>query len=170
MRFCYWIFYSIIRSLNFINKNGIKGKEPGVDKNLCAFYDIYYLLFDKDEPQYNKEQLTRTFEFLIILLIYILLKIPFLTVLKKIFEQFDFEKTGQCSLEIIPTTLTTLGVKLKAEDMEKLIKEVDKNGSGLIDFDEYVDLAKIYIEPEEDYKQVYGELRQVFMIFDKSSE
>lgn len=133
-------------------------------------YDIYYLSFYKDEPQYNKEQLTRTFEFFIILLIYILLKIPFLTVLKKIFEQFDFEKTGQCSLEIIPTTLTTLGVKLKAEDMEKLIKEVDKNGSGLIDFDEYVDLAKIYIEPEEDYKQVYGELRQVFMIFDKSSE
>lgn len=90
--------------------------------------------------------------------------------LKKIFEQFDFEKTGHCSLEIIPTTLTTLGVKLKEEDMEKLIKEVDKNGSGMIEFSEYVELAKIYIEPEEDYKQVYGELRQVFMIFDKSSE
>lgn len=89
--------------------------------------------------------------------------------LKKIFEQFDFEKTGHCSLEIIPTTLQTLGVKLKEEEMNKLIQEVDKNGSGMIEFGEYVELAKIYIEPEEDYKQVYGELRQVFMIFDKLS-
>lgn len=54
--------------------------------------------------------------------------------------------------------------------MNKLIQEVDKNGSGMIEFGEYVELAKIYIEPEEDYKQVYGELRQVFMIFDKLSE
>lgn len=94
----------------------------------------------------------------------------FHAVLKKIFEQFDFEKTGSCSLEIIPTTLTTLGVKLKEEEMEALIKDVDKNGSGMIEFSEYVDLAKRYIEPEEDYRQVYGELRQVFMIFDKASE
>ncbi|XP_063700635.1 troponin C-like [Culicoides brevitarsis] len=103
----------------------------------------------KDEPQYNKEQME---------------------LLKKIFEEFDFEKTGHCSLDIIPTTLTTLGVKLKEEELEALCKEVDKNGSGMIEFNEYVELAKIYIEPEEDYKQVYSELRQVFMIFDKANK
>uniref|UniRef100_A0A336MWX1 CSON002481 protein n=1 Tax=Culicoides sonorensis TaxID=179676 RepID=A0A336MWX1_CULSO len=93
-----------------------------------------------------------------------------MVVLKKIFDEFDVEKSGTCSLEIIPTTLSTLGVKMKEEDMEKLIKEVDANGSGLIEFGEYVELAKKYIEPEEDYKQIYGELRQVFMVFDKENK
>lgn len=90
--------------------------------------------------------------------------------LKKIFETFDFEKTGHVSLEVIPTTLTTLGVKLKQEELDKLIKEIDDNGSGKIEFSEYIELAKRYIEPEDDYNKLYNELRQVFMIFDKGSE
>lgn len=90
--------------------------------------------------------------------------------LKKIFDTFDYEKTGSASLEIIPTTLTTLGVKLKEDEMKELIGEIDKNGSGKIEFLEYIELAKRYIEPEDNYKQLYTELRQVFMIFDKGSK
>uniref|UniRef100_A0A336L1H3 CSON002481 protein n=1 Tax=Culicoides sonorensis TaxID=179676 RepID=A0A336L1H3_CULSO len=101
------------------------------------------------EPQYNKEQMR---------------------MLKEIFDQFDVDKTGKCPLKIIPTTLSTLGVKMKEEDMEKLIKDVDANGSGNIDFDEYIELAKRYIEPEDDYNKLYSELRQVFMIFDKENK
>lgn len=87
--------------------------------------------------------------------------------LKEIFDQFDIEKTGLCPLKIIPTTLSTLGVKMKEEDMAKLIQEVDANGSGTIEFLEYIELAQRYIEPEDDYNKLYSELRQVFMIFDK---
>ncbi|XP_063700634.1 troponin C, isoallergen Bla g 6.0101-like [Culicoides brevitarsis] len=99
-----------------------------------------------NEPTYNKEQMR---------------------LLKEIFDQFDIEKTGLCPLKIIPTTLSTLGVKMKEEELEKLIKEVDANGSGTIEFGEYIELAQRFIEPEDDYNKVYAELRQVFMIFDK---
>lgn len=91
----------------------------------------------------------------------------FILVLKEIFDAFDVEKTGLCPLKIIPTTLSTLGVKMREEEMEKLIKEVDANGSGTIEFSEYIELAQRYIEPEDDYNKLYSELRQVFMIFDK---
>lgn len=90
-----------------------------------------------------------------------------ISVLREIFETFDVEKTGLCPLKIIPTTLSTLGVKMKEEEMEALIKEVDANGSGTIEFAEYIELAQRYIEPEDDYNKLYSELRQVFMIFDK---
>lgn len=93
-----------------------------------------------------------------------------MTLLTKIFETFDFEKTGSVGLEVIPTTLSTLGVKLKQEEMDALIKEIDNNGSGKIEFQEYIELAKRYIEPEDDYNKLYTELRQVFMIFDKGSK
>lgn len=90
--------------------------------------------------------------------------------LTKIFETFDYEKKGSAGLEIIPMTLSTLGVKLKQAEMEALIKEIDVDGSKKIEFKEYIELAKRYIEPEDDYNKLYNELRQVFMIFDKTSE
>lgn len=94
----------------------------------------------------------------------------FPTVLKKIFDTFDVDKEGAVPLTVIPTTLSTLGVKIKEEEMNALIKEIDDNGSGRIEFKEYINLAKRYIEPEDDYNKLHAELREVFMIFDKESE
>lgn len=122
----------------------------------------------EDEPKYNKEQMRSEFIFWIDPYIVSFSNRP--SVLKEIFEVFDVEKTGLCPLTIIPMTLSTLGVKMKEEEMEKLIKEVDANGSGTIDFQEYIALAQRYIEPEDDYNKLYSELRQVFMIFDKERE
>lgn len=104
--------------------------------------------FLQQPPQYNQEQMD---------------------LLKKIFETFDYEKTGSAVLKIIPMTLSTLGVKMKPEELDALIKETDKDGSGKIEFSEYIELAKKYIEPEDDFNKLYAELRQVFMIFDKGS-
>lgn len=52
--------------------------------------------------------------------------------------------------------------------MNALIKEVDDNGSGEIEFDEYIQLAYRFIEPEDDAKKLTDELKQAFMIFDKN--
>lgn len=90
--------------------------------------------------------------------------------LQTIFDTFDVDKEGAVSLSVIPTTLSTLGVKIKEEEMQALIKEIDDNGSGKIEFKEYVELAKRYIEPEDDYNKLRTELREVFMIFDKESK
>lgn len=90
--------------------------------------------------------------------------------LKSIFESFDVSKTGNCKLEIIPAILSTLGVKTQKEELDIIIHEIDADGSGLIDFDEFIELAKRYIEPEPDYTRLSAELKEVFMIFDKQSE
>lgn len=102
-----------------------------------------------DVPQYNKEQLR---------------------MLQEIFDAFDVEKEGFVSLNVIPFTLSTLDVKMKEEEMQALIKEIDDNGSGKIELNEYIELAKRYIEPEDDVNKVRDELREVFMIFDKTSK
>lgn len=91
-------------------------------------------------------------------------------VLKSIFESFDASKKGTCPLEIIPAILSTLGVKTEKEELDIIIHEIDADGSGLIDFDEFIELAKRYIEPEPDYTRLSAELKEVFMIFDKQSE
>lgn len=90
--------------------------------------------------------------------------------LKSIFESFDVSKTGSCPLEIIPAILSTLGVKTEKEELDIIISEIDADGSGLIDFEEFLELARRYIEPEPDYTRLSAELKEVFMIFDKQSE
>lgn len=90
--------------------------------------------------------------------------------LQAIFDTFDIDKEGAVPLDVIPTTLSTLGVKLKEDEMSALIKEIDDNGSGKIEFKEFIQLTKRYIEPEDDYNKLHAELREVFMIFDKESE
>lgn len=90
--------------------------------------------------------------------------------LKNIFEQFDIEGTGSCPLDIVPAILSTLGVKIKQDELNALIQEIDSDGSGMIEFEEYIELAKRYIEPETDFYRMSAELKEVFMIFDKQSK
>ncbi|XP_063701001.1 troponin C, isoallergen Bla g 6.0201-like [Culicoides brevitarsis] len=103
----------------------------------------------EEAPQYNAQQMI---------------------MLKSIFESFDSTNTGNCPLEIIPAILSTLGVKTEKEELDVIIAEIDADGSGLIDFEEFLELARRYIEPEPDYTRLSAELKEVFMIFDKQNK
>lgn len=63
--------------------------------------------------------------------------------------------------------LETLDVKLTEDELDDIIDEFDEDESGELDFHEFIELAKRFIEPEVDYDNLRKELREAFMLYDK---
>ncbi|KAL1396113.1 hypothetical protein pipiens_010746 [Culex pipiens pipiens] len=93
-----------------------------------------------------------------------------LKVLKEAFNAFDKDKTGHIPTDVVGTILELLGHKLSEEELEEVIDEYDEDESGQIEFNEFVELASNYVEPEEDYDALRKELREVFMMYDKDAK
>ncbi|XP_049290857.1 troponin C, isoallergen Bla g 6.0101-like [Anopheles funestus] len=88
-------------------------------------------------------------------------------ILKDAFDAFDIEKKGSISLEVIGTIMDLLGYALSEEELKEVMEDYDEDESGQIEFEEFIELASNYVEPEEDYDVLRAELREVFMLYDK---
>uniref|UniRef100_A0A182MWN0 EF-hand domain-containing protein n=1 Tax=Anopheles culicifacies TaxID=139723 RepID=A0A182MWN0_9DIPT len=88
-------------------------------------------------------------------------------ILKDAFDAFDIEKKGSISLEVIGTIMELLGYALSEEELKEVMEDYDEDESGQIEFEEFIELASNYVEPEEDYDVLRAELREVFMLYDK---
>jgi calcium-dependent protein kinase len=62
--------------------------------------------------------------------------------LKNAFEFFDKDKNGRISLEELRQTLRDDSVLLSDSKIENLIKEVDVNKDGVIDYKEFIKMMK----------------------------
>lgn len=93
-----------------------------------------------------------------------------LKVLKDAFDAFDTEKTGHIPLEVVGTILELLGHALTEEELQDVCEDYDVDESDMLEFDEFVQLASNYVEPEEDYDALRKELREVFMMYDKDGK
>ncbi|XP_058122147.1 troponin C, isoallergen Bla g 6.0101-like [Anopheles ziemanni] len=93
-----------------------------------------------------------------------------LKILKDAFTAFDIEKKGSISVEVIGTILELLDYSMSEEELKEVMEEYDVDESGEIDFEEFIDLASNYVEPEEDYDVLRAELREVFMMYDKDGK
>eukprot|EP00906_Rhabdomonas_costata_P035634 RCo050061 len=60
--------------------------------------------------------------------------------IKQAFDLFDTEGTGKIDAREVKVALRALGFEPKKEEMSAIVKEVDKDGSGKIDFNEFLDL------------------------------
>lgn len=84
---------------------------------------------------------------------------------KEVFSLFDKDGDGTISTTELGTVMRTLGQNPTEQEIELMIEEVDVNGDGDIDFDEFCNLMIKKMkesEPEE-------ELVEVFKIFDKDN-
>ncbi|XP_030630782.1 calcium-binding protein 4 [Chanos chanos] len=55
------------------------------------------------------------------------------------FKQFDFDGDGRITLEELKEAMKTLlGEKLKKGELEEILSDIDLNGDGNVDFDEFV--------------------------------
>jgi calmodulin len=59
--------------------------------------------------------------------------VDFETELRKAFEVFDKDGSGTISLEELRSVMKSFGELLTEDDLDSMIKEVDKNGDGTID-------------------------------------
>ncbi|KAI8434750.1 hypothetical protein MSG28_003271 [Choristoneura fumiferana] len=89
-----------------------------------------------------------------------------LAILKKAFEAFDHEKKGCIGTVMVGTIFGMLGLGVTDETLKEIIEEVDEDGSGELEFDEFVTLAAKFMV-EEDAEAMQQELKEAFRLYDK---
>jgi len=89
-----------------------------------------------------------------------------LETLQTAFDAIDTEKTGAIGAAAIGTILKDCGVRVSDEELNEIILEVDDDGSGLLEFEEFAQLAAKFLL-EEDLVEMKKELKEAFRIYDK---
>lgn len=108
----------------------------------------------------------RDFQILLSVLFFGFAFFPFCIVLRNAFNAFDPEKKGYISTQMVGTILSMLGHQLDDKTLGEIIAEVDEDGSGQIEFEEFTTLAARFLV-EEDAEAMQAELKEAFRLYDK---
>ena len=82
--------------------------------------------------------------------------------LREAFNLFDTDGNGTIDPRELKSAMQSLGFEAKNHTVYQMISDIDKNGSGDIDFEEFLDLMTVKVG-EEDSPE---EIRKVFNLFD----
>merc|ERR1719331_266950 len=82
---------------------------------------------------------------------------------RKNFNLFDKKRTGSIPVADMGTVLRSLGQNPTEAELAALVEEVDKDKSGTIEFDEFVDLMSRTNKTQE---QMEEEIKNAFLTFD----
>merc|ERR1719427_2444634 len=88
--------------------------------------------------------------------------------LKSCFNTFDRDKVGFISPDTVGNIMSMMGFKFSTKELNQLIEEIDEDGSGQIEFEEFLVLCGRFMEEEaEDNVVVIQELKEIFKLYDK---
>ena len=83
--------------------------------------------------------------------------------LQDVFDQFDKDKDGKISAKELENAMQSMGQTPTGEEINEMMREVDLNQDGKIDFDEFMSLM-IKSSPDT---QTEEEVINAFRVFDK---
>ncbi|KAK3581943.1 hypothetical protein CHS0354_007065 [Potamilus streckersoni] len=91
--------------------------------------------------------------------------------LKQTFELFDKNKDGRISSEELGCVLRTLGHSCSKQEIEDMIRNVDSNENGYVEFDEFLTMmrrakANILVDHDLSKDPKDAEKREAFRVFD----
>lgn len=84
---------------------------------------------------------------------------------KEAFDMFDSNKTGHITAEEIYNVMRNMGNELPLEEIKGMIADLDNDGSGQIDFEEFITFMQMTQSSEELTDE--EEVIRAFMTFDK---
>ncbi|KAM9831049.1 troponin C, skeletal muscle isoform X2 [Syngnathus typhle] len=85
---------------------------------------------------------------------------------KAAFDMFDTDGGGDISTKELGTVMRMLGQNPSREELDAIIEEVDEDGSGTIDFEEFLVMMVQQLKEDQTGKSE-EELSECFRIFDK---
>lgn len=75
---------------------------------------------------------------------------------KELFNLVDEDKGGSISPQELGSLMETLGLKPNQEELDAMIREIDEDGNGEIDFDEFVQVMSRKVQPTYTPEEVKG--------------
>ena len=66
----------------------------------------------------------------------------------------------------VDTILKMMGMHVSSADLDNIIEEIDEDGSGQLEFPEFIQLAAKFLV-EEDEEEMRWELKEAFRLYDK---
>ncbi|KAK6642305.1 Centrin-1 [Polyplax serrata] len=85
--------------------------------------------------------------------------------IKEAFDLFDAEGTGKIDTKELKVAMRALGFEPKKEEIKKMIAEVDKDGSGKLSYEEFLNLMTNKMA-DKDTKE---EILKAFRLFDEDN-
>ena len=73
---------------------------------------------------------------------------------REIFDLVDKDKGGSISTEELSELMATLGISASRDEIHAMVNEIDKDGNGEIDFDEFVMVMSRKVNADYTSKQV----------------
>eukprot|EP01083_Nonionella_stella_P207940 754945_1 len=86
--------------------------------------------------------------------------------LKEAFEMFANDANGQITVDELGKVMQKMGQKLSEKELKSIIKRVDQNGSGAINYNDFKSMMQAQLEQTSSD----DEIRQAFELFDKNKD
>jgi len=90
--------------------------------------------------------------------------------LKTCFDLFDSKKQEFLSADDLDEILRAMGFRPSKEELQEILKEIDEDGSGEIEFGEFCQLCAKFLVEDPDIETMKRELKDAFRIYDKEGQ
>ncbi|KAL8161145.1 hypothetical protein V2J09_012634 [Rumex salicifolius] len=87
--------------------------------------------------------------------------------MEKVFQKFDANGDGRISASELESLLRALGSETSQEEVSRMMSEMDKDGDGFIDLNEFAEFHRGSEEILDDSGNGNRELREAFDMYDK---
>ncbi|EDO48519.1 predicted protein, partial [Nematostella vectensis] len=85
---------------------------------------------------------------------------------KEAFHMYDADGSGHVTTKELHKAMRTLGFNPTEEEIQEMVNEVDYDGNGVLDFNEFVDLMENQKKPDEEEQ----DLINAFHVFDSDDK
>lgn len=83
--------------------------------------------------------------------------------LRDVFDFVDVDKGGTISIDELQQLMTTLGLQPSQEELKAMMDDIDMDGNGEIDFDEFVTA----MSRKEEKEHTPAQIKAAFKLFEK---